>query len=202
MDQGRRIAAPIISGALDERLIRTMMSGKDGKSNKRGVVVPMRPAAASHTTTPRAALETMSGYLKSQIALCNELENIADSLPDRVNAQDCLHVARSIYPTVRKAHDFEENELFPMLKSRFESDTQLLEALNRLHFEHWEDESFAEEVADGLKAFVAKRERANPEVLAYMLRGFFEGLRRHIAYEQDHLCPLVKQLEAADGSRS
>lgn len=178
------------------------MSGKRGKSDERGVVVPIRPAAETRTTTPRAALETMGGFLTSQTTLCNELESIADSLPDRVNTQDCLHVARSIYPTVRRAHEFEETELFPMLKSHFEQDSQLSDALDRLHFEHWEDESFAEEVAEGLMTFVTKRERANPEVLAYMLRGFFEGLRRHIAFEQHHLCPLVERLEAGDGSHN
>ena len=35
-------------------------------------------------------------------------------------------------------------------------------------------------------------EQNNPEKLGYMLRGFFEGLKRHVAFEQTHLIPLIK----------
>ena len=31
----------------------------------------------------------------------------------------------------------------------------------------------------------------NFEALSYMLRGFFEGLRRHIAFEVEHLMPIL-----------
>ena len=33
----------------------------------------------------------------------------------------------------------------------------------------------------------------NIDKLSYMLRGFFEGLRRHIAFEKEHLVPLLMQ---------
>lgn len=178
------------------------MDGKQDNSEQHGVVVPIHAKHGAYTTNPRHALQVMGGHLTSQIALCQDLENIADSLPDNVNSQDCLHVARSIFPTVRKAHEFEENELFPMLRAHFGDDRELTEALNRLHFEHWEDESYAEELADSLMNFVTHRDRANPEALAYMLRGFFESLRRHIAFEQDHLCPIVKNMEVRDDVRN
>ncbi len=175
------------------------MGGKRGTgAGKAKTSVLQFPFRAQYKRmTPAEALERMDGYLKAQINLCCQLEEIADGLPDNIDTQNCLHIARSIYPTVRRAHEFEETELFPLLKHRFAMDTDLLEALNRLHFEHWEDESYAEELSDGLMNFVAHRQTANPEALAYMLRGFFDGVRRHIAFEREHLCPLVRTMEAA-----
>ena len=68
-------------------------------------------------------------------------------------------------------------------------------ALERLQYEHWKDESFAEEVSDGLIKFVSDSDHPSADTLAYMLRGFFEGLRRHIAFEAEHILPLLRQHE-------
>ncbi len=139
----------------------------------------------------------LNGHFRVLSDLCDRLEEIADRLPDNVNRQDALHVARSVCPTVRRAHDFEETLLFPLLKSCFAKDTAIGEALNNLHFEHWEDEMFAEELAEGLVSFVSGLEPRNPEALGYMLRGFFGGMRRHITFERAHIVPLVQQIEGS-----
>jgi hemerythrin-like domain-containing protein len=70
-------------------------------------------------------------------------------------------------------------------------DADLKATVERLRYEHWEDESFADEVADALIRFVTDRASSNAETLAYMLRGFFEGLRRHIAFEREHIVPIL-----------
>lgn len=31
----------------------------------------------------------------------------------------------------------------------------------------------------------------NAEAIGFMLRGFFEGLRRHIAFEREHVLPMI-----------
>lgn len=33
---------------------------------------------------------------------------------------------------------------------------------------------------------------ANPEALGFMLRAFFDSVRRHIAFEREHVLPAVK----------
>ena len=76
-----------------------------------------------------------------------------------------------------------------------ESQSNLNRSLERLKYEHWEDESFAEEVSDGLIRFVSDPDHPSPDTLAYMLRGFFEGLRRHIAFESEHILPLLRRQE-------
>lgn len=139
----------------------------------------------NHSGLSADLLTQLDRHLKQQLALCDALENIADSLPDSLDNQVCLQVAGSIYPIIRSAHAFEEQKLFPVLAA---SDTSLdlLHTLDRLHGEHWEDESFSGEITEALREFVAGRE-TNSEKLGYMLRGFFGGLRRHIAFEQEAL---------------
>lgn len=146
---------------------------------------------------------------QAQAALCDLLESIADDLPEdptAVDRQRCLSAARQIFPTVKKAHDFEEQRLFPLLLSLHDESDSLNKSLERLRFEHWEDESYAEEVTEGLIEFGRGESTADSERLGYMLRGFFEGLRRHMAFETEHLLPLLKKpaeirlLKTASGS--
>ncbi len=137
----------------------------------------------------------LSSYFQVLSDLCDRLEEIADHLPDQVDRQQVLHVARSVSPIVWHAHEFEETVLFPLLATRFPHDATIRHALNDLQFEHWEDEMFAEELADGLFGFIRGLEPRNPEALGYMLRGFFGGMRRHLAFERAHIVPLVQQIE-------
>ncbi len=172
--------------------------------------------------SPSGVAAALSRELASQRRLCDALEAIADALPNDLDAQRTLHVARSIGPSIRRAHRFEEAIVFPLLKARPDTSSEMASTLERLHFEHWEDESFGDELAEKLIDYVRTRavgvqgasKSASPrigpqpfpasllsdvgghadpaaEALGYMLRGFFEGLRRHIAFEEEHLVPLL-----------
>jgi hemerythrin-like domain-containing protein len=133
-----------------------------------------------------------------QLAMCQRLEEVADELPEIADTQLCLSLAKKIHPMIREAHDYEEKTLFPLLMSVDAAKEGLGTTLERLRYEHWEDESFADEVADGLIRFVTDRASSNAETLAYMLRGFFEGLRRHIAFEREHIVPILCKSVARD----
>lgn len=124
-----------------------------------------------------------------QLQLCEELEEIADALPNVSNTQKVLIICRDILPIVKKAHQFEEKTLFPALTPSQRKDNTLSRNLERLRYEHWEDESFAEEICDELKLLVNNPNKAVVDKLSYMLRGFFEGMRRHIAFEVEYLLP-------------
>ena len=87
--------------------------------------------------------------------------------------------------------------LFPLLMVSGDLEENLKATVERLRYEHWEDESFADEVADALIRFVTDKASSNAETLAYMLRGFFEGLRRHIAFEREHIVPLLCKRKVA-----
>ncbi len=138
----------------------------------------------AHGEDPIAALHKAH---KEQLLLCDRLEEIADSLPGGINRQKCIYAARALGPMIRGVHRFEEEVVFPMIAERLKGDSKIEATLNRLRFEHCEDECFAEELIEALHAMGAGTADINVEATGYMLRGFFEAMRRHIAFESEHL---------------
>lgn len=132
-----------------------------------------------------------------QLALCRELEEIADSLPASINRQKCIYAAKALGPLIKGIHHYEETVLFPQLQANPDATEALGPTLERLKFEHCEDECFAEELTDALLK-LGSGERVNMEAVGYMLRGFFEGIRRHIAFEREHLLSGVTDSELAE----
>lgn len=131
-----------------------------------------------------------------QLALCNELEEIADSLPANINRQKCIYAAKALTPLIKGVHHYEETILFPWLEASAARGNAMSETLNRLRFEHCEDECFAEELTDALLKLGSGGE-VNMEAVGYMLRGFFEGLRRHIAFEREHIMTQIDSSQTA-----
>ncbi|MBV2184126.1 MAG: hemerythrin domain-containing protein [Rhizobium sp.] len=129
---------------------------------------------------------------EEQLALCGELEEIADSLPANINRQKCIYAAKALGPLIKGAHHYEESILFPWLETGGSAPQHVRETLDRLKFEHCEDECFAEELTDALLK-LGSGSPVNMEAVGYMLRGFFEGLRRHIAFEREYLLQHVPE---------
>ena len=125
-----------------------------------------------------------------QLQLCTELEEIADSLPAKINRQKCIYAAKALGPLIRGVHHYEDNVLFPALEARPSTAPDLPKTLARLKFEHFEDECFAEELAERLLLLASGRDDINMEATGYMLRGFFESVRRHVAFERDYFTAL------------
>lgn len=148
-----------------------------GRNNRDGTVEYMNLAAI------------FERHIRLQYDLSCRLENLADNLPRSVDVQECLLLARHVPIIVQSAHSFEEEMVFPVLAVG--SGGALAKSLERLRFEHWEDEDFGFEVSEALHQFATKADSVNADALAYMLRGFFEGLRRHVAFEREHIMPLL-----------
>jgi hypothetical protein len=136
----------------------------------------------------------LAHYLDQQQLICVELEAIADSLPVSINNQASLKTADSLLPLMKQAHQFEETELFPELLKDRKTGQQLRETVERLQHEHLGDEDFAEEVYNAIKTYVSEMDRSKAESLGWMLRGFFQSIRRHIAFEREHILPLAKRI--------
>jgi Hemerythrin HHE cation binding domain len=130
-------------------------------------------------------------FLDSKNAFCVHLELAADLLPNAIDPQDCLLLAQKVVPLIRRAHEFEETTVFPVLLANPALPPEFVVTVDRLRFEHLGDEDFADELCISLRGFVMDRPHANVEALAWMLRGFFEGLRRHVAFEREYILPLM-----------
>lgn len=133
-----------------------------------------------------------------QLALCDDLEEIADSLPANIVNQQCLLAAKSLTRLIRDVHAFEEETLFPALRRVFRASDEFNAAVDRLTFEHLTDECYADDIAEKLTYVGSGGRDVNMEALGYMLRGFFEALRRHIAFERDHFSSAVETLQLTD----
>lgn len=120
--------------------------------------------------------------------LCDLLESIADSLPSAVDHHACLWVAAMLLPQLREAHDYEERVLFPA----FAADVTRAETVRRLCAEHVEDEAAAEEVTETLLRIGHGGAIGNPEALGFMMRALFEAIRRHVAFEREHVLPIAR----------
>ena len=143
----------------------------------------------SDRPTDTASLDWLKKAHDAQLALCSALEEIADSLPANIPRQKCIYAAKSLIPLINGIHRYEEEALFPMLETQASGGGEMAGTIARLKFEHVEDECFAEELTDTLTRLGSGDGSVNAEAAGYMLRGFFESIRRHIAFEQRFMLP-------------
>jgi hemerythrin-like domain-containing protein len=141
----------------------------------------------SDRPTDAVSLDWLKKAHDAQLTLCTALEEIADSLPANINRQKCIYAAKSLMPLINGIHRYEEEALFPMLATGSAGRQEMTDTIARLKFEHVEDECFAEELTDTLTRLGSGDETVNAEAAGYMLRGFFESIRRHIAFEQQFM---------------
>lgn len=122
---------------------------------------------------------------------CDALEEIADALPAHIDKRKCLILAATLVPLLQESHSYEETYVFPA----FEQGTQNVDAARqttrRLKTEHIQDECAAQDLSDILFAIGHGAPIKNPEALGFMLRAFFESMRRHIAFEREHFFPFL-----------
>jgi hemerythrin-like domain-containing protein len=154
------------------------------------VKVTRFPGGPGAAPEPRASFDWWQKAHDEQLRLCDELEDIADSLPGTINRQKCIYAAKALGPLIRGVHHYEDHVLFPSFEARMPASADLVKTLTRLKFEHFEDECFADELAERLLMLGSGRGDVNMEATGYMLRGFFEAVRRHIAFERDYFTTL------------
>jgi len=141
---------------------------------------PASSACAPDRQAPCGGLEQRHGV---KLGLCDRLEAIADSLPDRIDRHACLAIAAELLPAMREAQGYEEGLLFPV----FALSPRAGSSIGRLRTQHVEDEAAAEELTEVLLKLGHGAPADNPEALGFMLRAFFEAMRRHIAFEREHM---------------
>jgi len=152
---------------------------------------------AGHCTTPHP-LEIIEEEHALQLELCDLLESIADDLPAKLEPALAV-IAISILKGSVKAHTkFEEDALFPLLRERLSSNDTVVQALSCLSQEHERDEDIADELVEALTDALQSSVPQNPETLGYILRGYFESQRRHIAWEDSVILPAARKALTGD----
>jgi hemerythrin-like domain-containing protein len=133
----------------------------------------------------------------AQRALADLLEDIADSLPDCVNRAAAALAAAQLRATPPRHKAIEEQALFPLLERRCD-DPAVLKALGVARREHEDSAGHAVELAEALDVLAERGYAANPESLGFMLRAFFDGLRRHMDWVEAAILPQARKLLGAE----
>jgi hemerythrin-like domain-containing protein len=129
---------------------------------------------------------------EEKLRLCTAIEAIADALPSAVDRVQCLRIANQLMPLLRHCHQYEEENLFPVFERSGGLDrAERAASVRRLRAEHVEDQCAAQDLTEVLFEIGHGAAIANPEALGFMLRAFFDSLRRHIAFEREHVLPAV-----------
>lgn len=152
----------------------------------------MPPDYTERQIFTRNPLDVIAHAHAVQVQVCDALERIADGLPDDIDRRLCAQVATCLQFDLPLHHQDEETGLFPILKRYAEHDDGFEDILNRLTAEHSSDIDFAAEIAESLERLGEDNRAANPDMLGYMLRGFFERYRRHIHWENTLVMPLAR----------
>ena len=134
---------------------------------------------------PRAVL---SGSHRRILAICDELEEFADALPNRLDAARCGRLAGNLVSLLAECHQTEERCFQSIRKTRM---PHLSVSIARLRSEHRRDEYFAEDIAAALGGVRDTEPMGNPEAFGFILRSFFETQRRHVAFEEEHIIPAL-----------
>ncbi len=131
--------------------------------------------------------------LAEQAELCRALERLADGLPSCVDTWVASELLESLQRTLHYSHQMEDGIIFPVLLAAHPDMTPII---TRLRAEHVEDEDQVYEVKDAIMAFAVLQKREDAESLGYQLRSLFVALRRHLAFDYDHLLPLYRRTDA------
>jgi hemerythrin-like domain-containing protein len=162
------------------------------------------PASAPETKSEKSSfarnpLDMIAHDHMVQVQLCDAMEKIADGLPDDVDRRLCAQVASCLQYDLPLHHHDEETGLFPLLRTRARPEDGIESILDRLAGEHVSDTDFAGEIAESLDLLGRGDKISNPEMVGYMLRGFFERYRRHVHWENTLVMPLARlRLTPAD----
>lgn len=127
------------------------------------------------------------------LCVCDELEAIADGLPGNVSNALCSRVAGDVITVLNQTHRIESQVLLPILDTSPRPEVRHL--ASRLRQEHDFDGQAAMEIEEALLALGLGKSKLSADALGYLLRSFFESVRRHVHSEQD-LILLLKDLPA------
>lgn len=143
-------------------------------------------------------LARLSEALKTKQWICDLVETIADSLPEPSSLM-CLRAAAVLRNDLPLYQADLGQCLFPRLRVRHTGSKWIILMLKQIEADHQQLEMSTDEVADLLERIGTGLARAQERnVAGYALRGFFEGLRRHICWERTLILPLASETLTKD----
>ena len=137
-------------------------------------------AASTKLRLVLPTLDTLEEDHSIQRILCDDLEDLADRLPDLPSALEVRHLCERIQ-RVTGTHFVRADHVFDLLPAEQRPSEETLQALRVMHLM---DELHAQDLIVALWQHVGRSSSAHVGQLAYMLRCFFDGCRRAIAFKE------------------
>ena len=134
--------------------------------------------ARLHLVIP--TLDTIEEDHLIQRILCNDLEQVADNLPVLPSSIEVRRLSDRIQ-RVTSTHFARAEQVFDCLPVEDRPDPDMLRSL---HSMHQLDELHGQDLVVALWQHVGRTSGGNVGQLAYMLRCFFDGCRRAIAFKE------------------
>ena len=122
------------------------------------------------------------GHRGIQRAICDDLEKIADQLGGPVDSSLCQSVLQKLEYDLPLYH-LDEELFFSVLCNQHEDDLILAKCAALAAADHRLNETYIFELAEPLRDVGAGGMLYNINTVGYMLRCCFEGLRRHLNWE-------------------
>jgi len=151
------------------------------------------------STAPGGLLAWIGREHCAELNLCDSLERIADNLLYPLDREIVSTGIIKLRRCLKRHVALEEGYLYPVLAKRAAPGELTEVMLSQISAEHAVDDSLAHDAADQLEQALERGCVENPEMLGYMLRGFFECRRRHIAWEDAVILPMAsRRMSTAD----
>jgi len=143
---------------------------------------------------PLNPLDLLEGSVSERDFVCDQLEAIADDLPNRVDINQTLSAAQFLKLRLPAYHRDERECLFPLLKRRAPRSMGMNRIVLQLQTFQIDDEDYALEIVETLESLADDPAVGNPDAIGYMLRGFFQSYRRYLAWQRLTILPLAGSL--------
>jgi hypothetical protein len=127
-------------------------------------------------------LATLVTGRAEQLAICNELEAIADQLGGQIDHQRFTAVLDRLFLDL-PVYQRDEEALYGILRDGAAEQTIIAQCADQALRDHRYYEDYALEIADAVQDNFADSAKRSPEALGYLLRCTFVGLRQHMAWE-------------------
>ena len=168
-----------------------------GRDNPVSATSPLKDDTQARPIDPLIVLEEAHA---GQLRHCDALERIADALPSMPGAFVSRRLVQVLDNDMRLYHADVVAGLFPLLRQRCPDDDRIGSIVDRLDIEDAEDDAMLPDVLETLRVLgdddASTREA---DIAGYVLRGFFESRRRHVAWMTDVVMPIARmRLSPAD----
>ena len=150
----------------------------------------IHPGSPSEEFNP---LDVIKKNHKFHNYLCDAVEEIADSLPDKADTDLCQRII-NVLPVELFLHQIDEElGLFPLLEKRSQPEDHMSDVINELIREHLIDTDQAAELMIPMSKLASGEKPDNPDEVGYIFRRFFESYRRHLIWETEFILPLASK---------